>query len=639
MTPSSQDMTALLSLPVNNTPTNVPQMLVFSLSNDGYYFGKVRRANRRQLPTGCLLHVYYGGQDVYDIDMADLEYEYTQFTSPAILPNATNTAITFNETCQDTTTFPTLHIANVSIVYQGALPSSASASGSGSSVLSISMGGPLAVSDSTASPSSTALSGPLNTILGTLTNPGGTASSSLMSGSMSTTLGPQRTITITHSTCAPRSLKTVFVTATASKCPLTCDASSQIGTLFSRTSQASSATCSSGLYGSLCYTCGLTPTLITGTCSPTSTPPVSSTTTAGGSSASPACPFEGQGRRFVDTRGKVYALYCGLSYADADVGGGTYNYKAKRDDYGSNPGQLSADSFASCMLACDDYNLLNFKSGTPCRGVSFYESTEGYNCFLKASTNQPVPMNGVDSAKLLTLDPPADDGTSTVTVTSSIPYTVTVGGGSASGGQQTGGGGTGGSGVGSVVLILTATATSVPISVAISTVLVGGSSGGGGFQTITAGGGEGGTGGSGFASGFQISTATATSVSISVAISTISVSGGSGGSLGGNGGGSLGGSGGPGATVTVLGSAGTGGGKFKFSFNFRRLLDPHHTRLVLRLYDQRCFSVTTLIACPSISLYSLKLLSPMVSCLARRSGASLDFSSSTHHFLCGYKEH
>ena len=80
---------------------------------------------------------------------------------------------------------------------------------------------------------------------------------------------------------------------------------------------------------------------------------------------------------------------------------------------GLSDSRLQVSTFWDCMMACDNYNIVNFKSGTPCRGVSFKPGNDSPNCFLKASIGMPRYAAEFDSAKLITLDPPANNNTET----------------------------------------------------------------------------------------------------------------------------------------------------------------------------------------------------------------------------------
>jgi hypothetical protein len=124
-------MAGTLTVPVNGTSTTVPQTLVFDLRNLGYYFGKIKRENivenlKRQTTgySGCLLTIYFGGVQVFQIDIADLPSNYQSYSSNPIVPSLTNTTIQFVETCQNTNVFPTLDVANVTIVYPAVSSSS-----------------------------------------------------------------------------------------------------------------------------------------------------------------------------------------------------------------------------------------------------------------------------------------------------------------------------------------------------------------------------------------------------------------------------------------------------------------------------------------------------------------------------------
>jgi hypothetical protein len=204
--PDLSTMSVSLTLPVNGAPTTLLQKLKFMLSNDGYYFGKLKRTMKRQLPNGCILHVLYGGQKVFTLDVNLLFAEYQEFESIDIMPNTTNTAIVFNEICPpDTTTFPTLRLTNVSIEYQGELPSLSvlpeSMSSSAVGTFSSSSIGPIYPVSVSSLGTSTSTAPASNSVLVVATSPVRSISSASPLASSTSTKRSRRIVTITHKVC------------------------------------------------------------------------------------------------------------------------------------------------------------------------------------------------------------------------------------------------------------------------------------------------------------------------------------------------------------------------------------------------------------------------------------------------------
>ena len=427
--PDTNSLSVSLTIPVNGTSTSIAQRLVFSLANDGYYFGSKKQ--KRQIPS-CMIQVFYDGVQVFTMDSADLFAEYQQFTSDSITPSSPNTVITFTETCPYSTTFPTLLVSGVSIQYEGVLSMSSGAAMSTWMASSASIGQSIGAS-----------------ILGSLTMPPNSLSIMASPGSAVSSSRTRRTITVTTYThtgiCSARSIRTIFTTI--SNCPATCSAS---GMIRSSMSAMPSGTCLSSLSGSLCYDCYLSPTVVVETCVGTSTTPSAwasswiptttwiATGTRGsigsssravstpgpggpggpGSGDPPNCPFEQNGRLYIDPLGRIYAIYCGTVYDDAEVssvqGGGLGALPLlEKRQAGSelSESRLFVSSFTDCMTACDNFNIVHFKSGSPCKGVSYKPGTDSPNCFLKASTNMVRYVAGFDSAKLITLDPLPENNT------------------------------------------------------------------------------------------------------------------------------------------------------------------------------------------------------------------------------------
>jgi hypothetical protein len=152
--------------------------------------------------------------------------------------------------------------------------------------------------------------------------------------------------------------------------------------------------------------------------------------------------------------GGIYAIYCNVDYLDTDLGAAVYQ-----------------DSFTNCIAACDAYNIVYFSEGSPCRGVSYYNSTLEANCHLQTSTNFSTAQLGIDSAKLLNPQQPANN-VSTVTVTTTIF--------SGSGGPTIVSTVTGSNGI--------TTVNSGGSGNGVTTVVSGGSGSGGGPTTIISGG-------------------------------------------------------------------------------------------------------------------------------------------------------
>lgn len=163
--------------------------------------------------------------------------------------------------------------------------------------------------------------------------------------------------------------------------------------------------------------------------SPTSTIVVTSSAPSNGASAVPICPAS-DGRIFMDSLGQVYEIGCGRVVTDQTIS------------------TSNVSSLASCIDACDMYNLRSFNSPSSCLAVSFYSALTSGKCELKNGyTNVTDP--DADSACLVSRSAGSGNGT-------------------------TGNGGSGGNGdygSGSVVGTFTATA---PGSGGVTTVLAGG---------------------------------------------------------------------------------------------------------------------------------------------------------------------
>ncbi|EMC99453.1 hypothetical protein BAUCODRAFT_144875 [Baudoinia panamericana UAMH 10762] len=82
-------------------------------------------------------------------------------------------------------------------------------------------------------------------------------------------------------------------------------------------------------------------------------------------------------------------------------------------------GALSYSTFGQCIGACSSADA--YFSSPVCQGVSYGHSAnvDGYNCFLKTSSNGSVPDPGFDSAELLRVWVPEPDGS---TSTESAPF-------------------------------------------------------------------------------------------------------------------------------------------------------------------------------------------------------------------------
>ena len=251
-----------------------------------------------------------------------------------------------------------------------------------------------------------------------------------------TTCASVNTITITQSTCSPgpRGTTTVFATATVTSCPapLTCPFSSGLPA----PSTSSASVCSSTIVASFCQDCALTPTVIISTCTPATTSSGTSvasgnptaTIPTGASSSTPNCPYEPEGRLFVDYFGFIYALYCGTEFLDPTLD------------------TLNTVNLTHCIAACDTYNIQNyFDPSDSCKGISFYENTVGNNCYLKNSTNDPQEVDGADSGILLNPQPPPGNMT-TIPLSGSSAITT---GPASTAGSGTGAGGGSGTGSGS----------------------------------------------------------------------------------------------------------------------------------------------------------------------------------------------
>jgi hypothetical protein len=239
------------------------------------------------------------------------------------------------------------------------------------------------------------------------------------------------TVTQTRSTCEPRPrvTQTVISTATITSCPdpLVCPRTSDSINILTSSSRltfqssslgsaiqggASSSECIPTLYGSLCYNCGLTPKLISTRCNSASSPSsvyTSSSASSPALSQTPLCPDEASGRLYAGLLGGIYGIYCGIEYTDRILG------QAFRQE-----------AFLNCISACDAYNIVHFNEASPCRGVSYYESISGDNCFLKSGVLGPVIRPGVDSARLMNPQVPGDNSTiSIITVTTTASATST----------------------------------------------------------------------------------------------------------------------------------------------------------------------------------------------------------------------
>jgi hypothetical protein len=124
---------------------------------------------------------------------------------------------------------------------------------------------------------------------------------------------------------------------------------------------------------------------------PNSTVFATNSAPSSGASAVPICPAS-NGNIFTDSLGQVYEIGCGRVVTDQTLS------------------TSNASSLASCIDACDMYNLMSFNQPSPCLAISFYSTLTAGNCELKTGyTNVTDP--DVDSARLVSRSVGGGNGT------------------------------------------------------------------------------------------------------------------------------------------------------------------------------------------------------------------------------------
>ena len=491
---------------------------------------------KRQTPAGgCTLSILVGGVPKQVIDLSTLGSSFTAFQTPNFVPSSNSSNVTYLEECHNVTSYPIIEIANATITTAGL------GAPTGSSMLlptapsSITQSsGSMAPGQSSlpvpgSSPSTSYAMGLILPTTSSITPLYGSSNGVQLSptsganfiGSQSITLSPssiggqlppvsysisanqpsvssRSTVTVysqsqssavysmSYSLCRTCGLvPTVVLKTQSSAAPATCSAPRRgTTTLFTTifpTTCPQSPTCPNNAYpggyigsGSSSgdtsseddepgeYGPGISGSGVAGGSGGFITP--SSSSTPAGSTSVPICPGEAPGRTYWTPYGDAYAVYCDTNFLDPNIA------------------SFQKGTFDSCIVACDVFNTQHLADGSPCKGVTYFQSSSAPNCFFKASMDDPVQEAGWNGAKLLTPYNPQNDtmpsGIATVVGSMTITQPPSGTGSGPNGGGQ--GGGSAGGGI-TVVSIATTyvtggTPTVVGGSTVATTVLTGGSS-------------------------------------------------------------------------------------------------------------------------------------------------------------------
>ncbi|QIW95440.1 hypothetical protein AMS68_000958 [Peltaster fructicola] len=245
-------------------------------------------------------------------------------------------------------------------------------------------------------------------------------------------------ITSTQTTATTQSAVTLTTTVTTSIPPGGYFSTGSNGSFYVYPTSSGSA--------SLCFTCGITPTVVTDptgsvtrTCSTAlvGTTTVFTTVTITSCGPQPTCPASGYvivgpsqdypGQQVVTTTGRSGGLitYTQIPSSTSTPASSTTSAATAQPSCPRSDGSIYTDSMgvqykiycdtvftdpvldtqtqstlSGCIASCDMYNIKTFNLGTQCFGISWYEDLAIDNCLLKSGIT-PVPSMGIDSGALL----------------------------------------------------------------------------------------------------------------------------------------------------------------------------------------------------------------------------------------------